>query len=192
VFFYFDAMLLLRSGGRTVFFGDIGEEGKLLVEYFQSKANEAGEYPRMPAGTNPASWMLDVTGAGLSGALRRAQAHKGHSSSDGAKAFDYADVFDASELSAQQTAELQRVAHPAQKVAQVVKESDYAIPLAVQIRFVVLRGFRSYWRDSLMNFGRGMMLIVLSLIFGIVCTCTADRCAHAHAQSSAAHAQAAG
>ncbi len=113
--------------------------------------------------------MLDVTGSGVSGALRRAQArkHGAHGGSE-VKAFDYADMYDASELNASQTDQLKQVAHPAEKVEQLVNESDYHIPLSTKVRCVVTRGFTSYWRDSLMNFGRGMMLIALSLVFGIV------------------------
>ena len=49
VFFYFDSMLLLRSGGRTVFFGELGHEASKLVAYFEGNKNEAGVFPKIPA-----------------------------------------------------------------------------------------------------------------------------------------------
>jgi len=171
VFFFFDSMLLLRSGGRAVFFGELGAEAKNLVAYFEGIPNESGVYPRIPEGQNPASWMLDVIGAGLSGSLKRATARKKHTDAEHAeeaRPFDYADVYAQSELCSRQMAELQTVAHPAQRVEIAVQPEEYNIPLRTQLRCVVSRGFTSYWRDSYMNFGRLMMLIIISLIFGIV------------------------
>ena len=54
----FDRLLLLAAGGKTVYFGDIGESSKTLVSYFER--NGAGP---CPSGVNPAEWMLSVIGA---------------------------------------------------------------------------------------------------------------------------------
>ena len=37
IFNAFDSLLLLKKGGQTVFFGEIGQEGKKLVEYFEAQ-----------------------------------------------------------------------------------------------------------------------------------------------------------
>jgi ABC-type multidrug transport system ATPase subunit/ABC-type multidrug transport system permease subunit len=167
VFSLFDTMLLLRSGGFTVFFGSIGDEAVKLVEYFESKANEKGEFPRMPVGMNPASWMLDVIGAGLSGALARANANKAKNENE-KKAFDYADVYLASDLNAAQLAELQTVAHPTEVVEIKINPADFKISLSSQLFNVFRRTCISYWRDSQVNLGRIITLVVICLIFGIV------------------------
>jgi hypothetical protein len=167
-----------------VFFGPLGAEGQSLIDYFEQTPNEKGEFPRIPEGMNPASWMLEVVGAGLAGALKRATHRKhAHGATAAAapagelapgelppedKPFDYADVFERSDLFARQTAELQTVAHPAELVPFSMQLDEYVIPVWTQVRCVVTRGFVSYWRDSFMNFGRVMMLIFISLIFGIV------------------------
>lgn len=171
VFFLFDSMLLLRSGGHTVYFGEIGREGRNLVDYFQGVPNEKGIYPKIPQDMNPASWMLDVIGAGLSGAMRRATAaHKAKLVTGKAQKepFDYATVYRKSELGQQQTKELEEVVAQSALHARQLNPDDYAIPLARQVRYVLGRGMLSYWRDEQMNFGRILMLIVISLIFGIV------------------------
>ena len=49
-----------------------------------------------------------------------------------------------------------------------IRPEDFDIPLSVQLRCVVTRGFVSYWRDSQMNLGRILMRVFISLIFGIV------------------------
>jgi ABC-type multidrug transport system permease subunit len=54
----FDRLLFLQAGGRTVYFGDIGESSQVLIDYFVRN----GGHPCPPDG-NPAEWMLDVIGA---------------------------------------------------------------------------------------------------------------------------------
>ena len=54
----FDNLLFLASGGRTVYFGDIGERSKTLTSYFERNGSRiCGDEE------NPAEWMLDVIGA---------------------------------------------------------------------------------------------------------------------------------
>lgn len=54
----FDRLLFLAKGGKTVYFGDIGEESSTLSSYF-----ERNGAPKLPPGANPAEWMLEVIGA---------------------------------------------------------------------------------------------------------------------------------
>ncbi len=54
----FDRLLFLASGGRTVYFGDIGENSKVLTNYFERNGSR-----RCGEEENPAEWMLDVIGA---------------------------------------------------------------------------------------------------------------------------------
>ena len=54
LFYQFDTLLLLAKGGKTVYFGDIGEQAATLKGYF-------GRYGApCPAGVNPAEHMIDV------------------------------------------------------------------------------------------------------------------------------------
>ncbi|KIY47285.1 pleiotropic drug resistance ABC transporter [Fistulina hepatica ATCC 64428] len=55
----FDRLLLLRKGGETVYFGDLGHNAETLISYFERN----GASP-IPEGANSAEWMLDVIGAG--------------------------------------------------------------------------------------------------------------------------------
>ena len=54
----FDQLLLLTSGGRTVYFGEIGEESRTFANYFERNGAQ-----KLPKGANPAEWMLEVIGA---------------------------------------------------------------------------------------------------------------------------------
>ncbi|KAF1967356.1 ABC multidrug transporter-like protein [Bimuria novae-zelandiae CBS 107.79] len=54
LFAQFDTLLLLAKGGKTVYFGDIGDDAKTIKEYF-------GRYGMpCPTGANPAEHMIDV------------------------------------------------------------------------------------------------------------------------------------
>lgn len=64
IFNSFDQLLLLRRGGQTVFFGPLGKDSSNLVEFFETAP---GVTP-IRANVNPATWMLDVIGAGTAAA----------------------------------------------------------------------------------------------------------------------------
>jgi ABC-type multidrug transport system ATPase subunit len=54
----FDRLLLLQSGGQTVYFGDIGKNAQILSDYFARNGADP-----CPTTANPAEWMLSVIGA---------------------------------------------------------------------------------------------------------------------------------
>jgi ABC-type multidrug transport system ATPase subunit len=56
----FDRLLLLERGGETVYFGDIGEDSRVIRQYF------ARHGAHCPANVNPAEYMLEAIGAGVS------------------------------------------------------------------------------------------------------------------------------
>jgi energy-coupling factor transporter ATP-binding protein EcfA2 len=58
LFQQFDRLLLLAKGGRTVYFGDIGENSRTMVDYFERHGAEP-----CASEANPAEWMLHVIGA---------------------------------------------------------------------------------------------------------------------------------
>jgi ABC-type multidrug transport system permease subunit/ABC-type multidrug transport system ATPase subunit len=58
LFAQFDTLLLLARGGKTVYFGDIGDNGQTIKDYFARNGVPC------PRGVNPAEFMIDVvTGA---------------------------------------------------------------------------------------------------------------------------------
>lgn len=56
----FDRLLLLERGGETVYFGDIGADSQVIREYF------ARHGAQCPSNVNPAEYMLEAIGAGVS------------------------------------------------------------------------------------------------------------------------------
>ncbi|EEY55379.1 ATP-binding Cassette (ABC) Superfamily [Phytophthora infestans T30-4] len=61
VFSVFDSLLLLKRGGETVFVGELGDNAREMIEYFESLEGVA----TLEADYNPATWMLEVIGAGV-------------------------------------------------------------------------------------------------------------------------------
>jgi len=68
IFQRFDDLLLLKKGGQVVFFGELGQESRNLIQYFEAIP---GVTP-CPDGANPAAWMLEVIGGGT-GIRKQAQ-----------------------------------------------------------------------------------------------------------------------
>lgn len=54
----FDRLLFLQRGGRTVYFGELGEGCKTMIDYFEKYGAH-----KCPSDANPAEWMLGVIGA---------------------------------------------------------------------------------------------------------------------------------
>ena len=66
LFEQFDRLLLLRRGGQTVYFGEIGENSRTLLNYFESRGCR-----ECLTSENPAEYMLEVIGAGATSAVNK-------------------------------------------------------------------------------------------------------------------------
>ncbi|KXJ88640.1 ABC-2 type transporter-domain-containing protein [Microdochium bolleyi] len=60
LFAQFDSLLLLARGGKTVYFGDIGDNGAAIKDYF------AAQGAPFPPNSNPAEHMIDIVSGHLS------------------------------------------------------------------------------------------------------------------------------
>ncbi|GME84677.1 unnamed protein product [Ambrosiozyma monospora] len=58
LFSQFDNLLLLKRGGETVYFGEIGKDATTLISYLERNGAS-----KCPPKANPAEWMLEATGA---------------------------------------------------------------------------------------------------------------------------------
>lgn len=83
IFNFFDDLLLLKRGGEVVYFGELGEGSEKLVEYLEAFPSTKP----CPKGFNPATWMLEVIGAGT-----------GADGSAARNQHDYANSYNNSEL----------------------------------------------------------------------------------------------
>ncbi|KAL4167778.1 hypothetical protein KRP22_013262 [Phytophthora ramorum] len=60
VFSVFDSLLLLKRGGETVFAGELGKNASEMIAYFEG----IDGVTKLEDNYNPATWMLEVIGAG--------------------------------------------------------------------------------------------------------------------------------
>lgn len=146
----FDRLLLLQRGGQTVYFGDIGKDAHVLLEYFRRHGAEC------PPDANPAEWMLDAIGAG--------QAH-----SIGDK--DYGVIWAESDELAAVKDDIIRL--KATRIAEVgsaptVEEKEFATPLWHQIKVVCSRTHLSFWRSPNYGFTRFFNHVAIALLTGLM------------------------
>jgi ABC-type multidrug transport system ATPase subunit len=150
IFNSFDSLLLLKSGGETVFFGEIGEECCNLIDYFES-------YPATPIikeGENPATWMLTTIGAGSPG-------------SD-ANSFDYSKAFAQSSLANDCIDKIRSMTLAATDETKISKSTKYATSTSFQTREVFNRLWKIYLRSPGYNRVRLTVSGIVALLFGSV------------------------
>ena len=130
LFEHFDELLLLKSGGRVVYHGELGRDSRHLIDYFERNGGKP-----CPKDANPAEYMLEVIGAG----------------DPDYKGKDWGDVWADSEEKQARTLEIQSVVKERRSSAgsekSLVDDREYAMPLSTQIVAVVRRSFISYWRS---------------------------------------------
>ncbi|KAI1934830.1 ATP-binding cassette transporter snq2 [Ophidiomyces ophidiicola] len=123
----FDDLLLLQAGGRVVFHGELGEDSRKLIEYFEHH----GARP-CPSDENPAEYMLDVIGAGN-------PEYKGP---------DWADIWASSPEHKATTEEIERLIKSRQdeKHTNMPDGKEFAASQRTQIIATAKRSFIAYWR----------------------------------------------
>ncbi|OQR92668.1 ATP-binding Cassette (ABC) Superfamily [Achlya hypogyna] len=150
VFTMFDSLLLLKRGGETVFFGDLGPNASHMIEYFTALP---GTPPLVP-GANPATWMLEVIGAGVEA--------RGTASVDFPAAF----VASAEHRALQASLAHHTTAHPSRP--ELTFGSKRAASSWTQCKMVTQRFFRMYWRTPSYNTTRVLVSIFLALFIGLI------------------------
>ncbi|GMF63859.1 unnamed protein product [Phytophthora fragariaefolia] len=156
VFNLFDSLLLLRRGGRMVFFGELGENSENLIKYFEAFP---GVNPIKP-GYNPATWMLECIGAGVGG---------GHADA-GAQPMDFAERFLVSDQKVLMEEDLDQegVLHPSSNLPELKFETKRASNPRVQFQLLCLRFFRMYWRTPTYNLTRLFISVLLGCVFAVI------------------------
>jgi len=146
IFEMFDRLLLLKRGGETVYFGPLGDRCHTLIEYFHSIPG----VQKCAPDANPASYMLEVIGAGVGRQMNR----------------DFATEYAHSVTCVNNTERLSQLLVPAPGATPVSFKNIFAQPYGVQFTSLLSKNARSYWRMPEYNLVRGVFMIVLGLLFG--------------------------
>lgn len=167
VFYMFDRLLLLQSGGYECYFGPLGHRGAELVRYLESCPDVSPKPRRM----NPASWMLDVIGAGAAGSnASQALSPAAASTTDGllSPALPrFPSLYAKSDLRKVNQEEA-LAAVKADSGAGALLPDGYAATYSQQFTTVLKRMLQSYWRNTSYNFTRLSLLLFLGLLFGFI------------------------
>ncbi len=161
LFQQFDRLLLLASGGRTVYFGEIGPRAQTLIDYFEGHRGPAGDTPACAPDDNPAEWMLRVIGAAPG-------AHAGQ---------DWAATWRASAEYAAVQAELAALERLASgrpdgedakdKAPAACACSTYATPFPYQLYMCTRRVVQQYWRTPSYIYAKLALCFGTALFIGL-------------------------
>lgn len=144
----FDRLLFLASGGKTVYFGDVGEHSRAMTSYFERHGAEP-----CPLDANPAEWMLEVIGAAPG------------SETD----LDWHQIWkDSSEFAATQ----EHLQELSRNVVEKGQDEDphlydeFAATFTTQLKYVTKRVFEQYWRTPSYIYSKTALCTLIALFIG--------------------------
>ncbi|KAK2043610.1 ABC-2 type transporter [Colletotrichum somersetense] len=149
LFQQFDRLLFLARGGKTVYFGDVGEDSRTLLDYFESRGAR-----RCDDEENPAEYMLEIVNNGTN-----------------SKGEDWHAVWKSSNERHGVEAEIERI-HLEKKHEEVTgsedagAHSEFAMPFTSQLVEVTTRIFQQYWRTPSYVFAKFFLGIFAGLFIG--------------------------
>jgi hypothetical protein len=148
IFNSFDSLLLLKRGGETIFFGELGNESYNLIDYLEAHPATTP----IKNGENPASWMLSIIGAGLGDA----------------NSFDYAKTYIRSPLASDCVATIDSLCKDPPVESKITYPTKYATDWKFQNIQVYKRLSKIYWRSPGYNRVRLLVSGAVALLFGSV------------------------
>jgi ATP-binding cassette, subfamily G (WHITE), member 2, PDR len=150
IFQQFDRLLLLAKGGKTVYFGDIGENATALTGYFE-RYDAVACRPE----ENPAEWMLHVIGA----------APGAHTDRDWAETWKGSSEF----VSVQKALDTLTQTKHVDRHESDTQDTAYAASLSQQFLVCTKRVAEQYWRTPTYIYSKlSLCLITVSQPFTIL------------------------
>ncbi|ENH62835.1 ABC transporter CDR4 [Fusarium oxysporum f. sp. cubense race 1] len=147
IFQQFDRLLLLAKGGRTVYFGDIGENATALTGYF-----ERHDAVQCRPEENPAEWMLHVIGA----------APGAHTDRDWVETWKASSEFHSVQKELDSLAQSRHVTSEAD-----TQDTSYAASVSQQFLACTQRVAQQYWRTPTYIYSKLSLCFITSLFIGL-------------------------
>ncbi|PPR00573.1 hypothetical protein CVT24_005458 [Panaeolus cyanescens] len=147
LFQVFDRVLLLKKGGKTVYFGDLGPNAHTLINYFENHgARKCVELE------NPAEYMLDVIGAGATASSEQ----------------DWHDVWLKSHEVVQVKQEIETIHTEGRNKPALTAEfrSEFATSWFYQMTELFKRDIQAHWRDPTYLMAKFTVHILGALFIG--------------------------
>jgi len=144
----FDRLLFLAKGGKTVYFGEVGENSKTLLKYFESHGGR-----KCGKEENPAEYMLEIVNAGKNDEDK-----------------EWFDVWKESDNAQEVQKQIDQLHQEKEdEHIDIAKETGggaYAMPLTTQIWECTYRVFQQYWRMPSYVIAKFALCAVASLFIG--------------------------
>jgi ABC-type multidrug transport system ATPase subunit len=142
LFEHFDELILLKSGGRVVYHGDLGHDSRTMIAYFERNGAH-----KCPSNANPAEYMLEAIGAGNPDYQGKDWGDVwAHSKERGARSDEIAQMIE------------KRSSLPSARTLE--NDREYAMPLRTQMSAVIKRSFVAYWRSPEYMLGKFILHLV--------------------------------
>jgi hypothetical protein len=150
----FNRLLFLAKGGKTVYFGEVGSDAKILSAYFERN----GGHP-CPPDANPAEWMLEVIGA----------APGSHTDIDWHQVWRNSPEYESTQRELDHLKE-QGLQQRQPSIVESDKESysTFAAGFFPQLREVLWRVFQQYWRTPSYIYAKLSLVTLSGLFIGFI------------------------
>lgn len=153
----FDRLLFLAKGGRTVYYGEVGDNSHILTKYFERNGAH-----KCPPDANPAEWMLEVIGA-APGTHTDIDWHQVWRNSK-----EYQEV--QRELDYLRDERPGQITRTTTADAKADKQSyrEFAAPFGLQLWEVTKRVFEQYWRTPSYIYSKAALCLGSSIFIGFI------------------------
>uniref|UniRef100_A0A0L0P8N6 Atp dependent transporter multidrug resistance n=1 Tax=Candidozyma auris TaxID=498019 RepID=A0A0L0P8N6_CANAR len=147
----FDRLLLLRKGGQTVYFGEIGKRSRTILDYFERNgARKCLEQE------NPAEYILEAIGAGATASTDKNWFEVWSNSQE---------KIDVEKRVSQLIEEGKQKAGLSEKEAKEL-QNPYATNIPYQFVILVRRTFLAFWRKPLYIMAKTFLMTISGLFIG--------------------------
>ncbi|KAG5228963.1 ABC transporter family protein [Salix suchowensis] len=146
IFEAFDELFLLKRGGEEIYVGPLGRHSCHLIKYFEGIEG----VNKIKDGYNPATWMLEVTGAAEEIAL----------------GVDFAEIYRGSELYRRNRALIKDLSTPAPCSKDLHFSTRYSRSFFTQCLACLWKQNWSYWRNPPYTAVRFLSTTLIGVIFG--------------------------
>ncbi|GLT88466.1 hypothetical protein SLE2022_064910 [Rubroshorea leprosula] len=148
IFEAFDELILLKTGGHTIYFGPLGQHSSKVIEYFEGISG----VPKIRSNYNPATWMLEITS-------KSAEAELG---------IDFAKIYKDSALYQINQELIRELSTPPPDSRDLHFPTRFTQNSWEQFKSCLWKQHLSYWRSPSYNLTRIMFTLVTSLLFGVL------------------------
>ncbi|KAG2326564.1 hypothetical protein Bca52824_009292 [Brassica carinata] len=148
IFEAFDELVLLKTGGRMIYTGPLGQQSSQVIQYFESIHGVA----KIKDNYNPATWMLEVTSQSTETELN----------------IDFSKIYNESNLYKTNSELVKDLSKPDPGSTDLHFERTFAQSWWEQFKSCIWKMSLSYWRSPSYNLMRIGHTLFSSLIFGLL------------------------